>query len=466
MMKLKNIGTLMILFMLLLSGCSNTETSPSTDQTTLTPLMTAAKDGDVERLHTLLIDDPTSVNTINDESDKTALIYAISSDEESVRLEMVKLLLDAEANINLVGPKSTPPLSESILQGDKQIFDLLMSYKPDIEMADWDGATPLMYAAGNGHNDIIDALLVAGADINKQDFHTFYTVDHALLTGMAETADYLRSKNGKSIMDSLQTTEDAIQLMKTAEVEETQDYLYFQVVYNNLLLTKLMLMAGYELDYRMEEMMYDLARMNNIEMMRLLLAAGADPDEDDVTTGTTSLINASKNGHINVVSLLLEYGADPDIMDSDGKTALIYAEENGYTSIVDILAKSLNSANTSDTSITDDVEEDEHIAETTKTGAYSLDKSELLQVLYEEATTGYINGIKYGVLESKDINLGELKTGDVVQALGEPMEEYIEGGIWDMYYEAGDYILNISFDFTSSDASEITSNVSIAVSAP
>jgi len=319
-------------------------------------------------------------------------------------------------------------------------------------------------------------------------------------------ADYLRTKNGKSIMDSVQTAEDAIQLMKTAEVEETQDYLYFQVVYNNLLLTKLMLMAGYELDYRMEEMMYDLARMNNIEMMKLLLAAGADPDVDDVTT-TTSLINASKNGHINAVSLLLEYGADPDILDNDGKTALIYAEENGYTSIVDILAKSLNSANASDTSLTDDVEEGGRIAEATKTGAYGLDKFELLQALYEEATTGHINGIEYGVHESKDelyaswgepdmlegniyhynscncsvfidnvikyvavegkdVNLSELKTGDVVQALGEPMKEYIEGGTWEMYYEAGDYIFNIAFDFESDDPSKIPSNAFIAVSAP
>lgn len=212
-----------------------------------------------------------------------------------------------------------------------------MSYKPVIEKTDWDGSTPLMYAAGNGHHDMIDAPLLAGADINKQDVHTFYAVDHALLTGMAETADYLRTKNGKSIMDSLQTEDDAMQLMKIAEVEETQDFLYFQVVYNNLLLTKLMLMAGYELDYRMEEMMYDLARMNNIEMMKLLLAAGADPDVDDVTTGTTSLMNASKNGHTDVVSLLLEYGADPDIIDNDGKTALIYAEENVYTQIIDIL---------------------------------------------------------------------------------------------------------------------------------
>lgn len=109
--------------MLLLSGCSNTESSPLTEQTTLTPLMTAAKEGDVERLRALLTNNPASVNTINDESDKTALIYAISSDEESVRLKMVNLLLDADANINLVGPNSTPPLSESILQGEKQILN-------------------------------------------------------------------------------------------------------------------------------------------------------------------------------------------------------------------------------------------------------------------------------------------------------------------------------------------------------
>lgn len=76
------------------------------------------------------------------------------------------------------------------------------------------------------------------------------------------------------------------------------------------------------------------------------------------------------------------------------------------------------------------------------------------------------NAIKYVGVVGKNVNLSELKTGDVLHALMEPMEEYIEGGTWEMSYAAGDYIFSVSFDFESGDPSKIPSNAFIAVLAP
>ncbi len=390
-----------ILFLLLaiaLTACSkaspDAKSAPGANgKPELTPLMSAAQEGDADALRRLLEGDGAAmINEVNERTHQTALTYAISSKNKEARTELVRLLLDAGADPNLIGPNSTPPLSLSIAEGENQIFELLMNRRADIEIGDWDRSTPLMYAAANGQRGMVDALLNAGADIRKQDQMTFYPIDHALIMGLSDMAEYLRSKNGKSVMDTVKTAADARQLMKTAEVEETQDFLYFQVVYNNLLITKLMLMAGYTLDDRMNEMIYDLAKMNHLEMLRLLLEAGADPDEEDETTGTTALMNAAKHGHAEVVSLLLGHQADPLIRDHQGMTALDYAEEMRDQAVIALLQPS--DRNPAENGI-----------------ATNRDPAASLISLYREATQGKFGGIEYGVASDKDVIAGMGRAG-------------------------------------------------------
>lgn len=52
------------------------------------------------------------------------------------------------------------------------------------------------------------------------------------------------------------------------------------------------------------------------------------------------------------------------------------------------------SAIASDASLTDDIEEGGRIVEATKKGDYGSGKFQLLHALYDEATTGHINGIE------------------------------------------------------------------------
>ena len=65
---------------------------------------------------------------------------------------------------------------------------------------------------------------------------------------------------------------------------------------------------------------------NNLEMVKLLVEAGADVNRKHKETGKNALIYASANGHLDILRYLL---ARPEILvnakDKEGKTALIHA---------------------------------------------------------------------------------------------------------------------------------------------
>ncbi|MGP3920902.1 ankyrin repeat domain-containing protein [Nonomuraea sp. 10N515B] len=71
----------------------------------------------------------------------------------------------------------------------------------------------------------------------------------------------------------------------------------------------------------------------HIEVVAALLDAGADPDrrEDEGVADMTALHWAASNEHLAVVNALLERGAGPDARNAAGRTALSHAAEQGAT---------------------------------------------------------------------------------------------------------------------------------------
>ena len=56
--------------------------------------------------------------------------------------------------------------------------------------------------------------------------------------------------------------------------------------------------------------------------------------------GTTALMLAAQDGHVEIVRLLLESGADKHLAMNDGRTALIVAPQRGHLEIVELLLES------------------------------------------------------------------------------------------------------------------------------
>ena len=73
-------------------------------------------------------------------------------------------------------------------------------------------------------------------------------------------------------------------------------------------------------------------------MVRILLAAGADPNLQQAG-GFTALHSAAKHGDLAMTESLLGNGADPNIKTADGKTAFDFAKEENHERVASLIQK-------------------------------------------------------------------------------------------------------------------------------
>ncbi|GLI63909.1 hypothetical protein VaNZ11_007046 [Volvox africanus] len=75
---------------------------------------------------------------------------------------------------------------------------------------------------------------------------------------------------------------------------------------------------------------------NHLGLLRVLLEAGANPNLPD-TNGCTPLLAACTEGHLEMARVLLEHGAKPNMQRRDGWTALMGATLNRSTAMAELL---------------------------------------------------------------------------------------------------------------------------------
>lgn len=76
--------------------------------------------------------------------------------------------------------------------------------------------------------------------------------------------------------------------------------------------------------------------MDTTEVVKLLLAKGADPDIRS-SGNRTPLSWAAALGRTAIVEQLLAKGADPRLRDTGGRTLAAWAVDQGHRAIVDLL---------------------------------------------------------------------------------------------------------------------------------
>ena len=154
------------------------------DEAGRTPLMHAARQGDVHKALELLRECPV------DDTDScrcTALMYAATYGHVSI----AEALVDREADVNAQSHDKWTPLIAAVYNGHMHMADFLVSKGADIEFADERGWTALMHVAFNGRLDILRSLLQYGARVERQDREGRSALVYAAFRNHADTVKCL-----------------------------------------------------------------------------------------------------------------------------------------------------------------------------------------------------------------------------------------------------------------------------------
>lgn len=151
-----------------------------------TSLHHACWKGQSEVVKVLLERDPDSVNKLNDDGESPLLLAVRQSN-----MVIVELLLGAGAKTDYADLQGVLPLHIAAENGDLFVAKALLAAGADINQRTANGQTPLIFAAQNSRNDFTAMLIENGADVNAVDNDQHSAMYYASEAGYTEIVEQL-----------------------------------------------------------------------------------------------------------------------------------------------------------------------------------------------------------------------------------------------------------------------------------
>jgi uncharacterized protein len=330
-------------------------------RTAETPLMLAARAGRAEAVKALL-NGGAKIDARETWNGQTALMWAAAAGHGVV----VHALIERGADIHARSNAGTTPLLFAVRRGDLAAVRALLAAGADAKERRPDGATALLAAVINGHADLVDLLLDKGADPNVEGGSTELTVQGVRARPMELT--YRKLTNNERDSEGV-TRGNIFGRPLHAAVHVANWHIsdqFIAVHLDRLRVITSLLDHGADVNGRisMEEPRWSGARYRrhlagatafllaaksaDVEVMRLLLAHGADPmigTEERITplmaaagiAWASNQDRASEAQVLEAVKLLVDLGADVNAVSDLGETAMHAAAYRGANSVVQYL---------------------------------------------------------------------------------------------------------------------------------
>ncbi|KAL0929819.1 uncharacterized protein CTRU02_215249 [Colletotrichum truncatum] len=274
-------------------------------------------------------------------------------------LEVVKLLLDQKANVNIRGIKGNTPLTNALDGGNWEIAKLLLQKGAAVNVrGGMYGDTPLMAASAGGNLEVVKLLLGYKADVNIGGINGNTPLTSALDKGNWEIAKLLLQKGAAvNVRGGMYGDTPLIAASAGGNLEVVKLLLGYKPNINiggvdgntpltialdrgNGDLINLLLENGADVNMRgglYHRTPLETASLKGYQnVVRLLLEKGADLNGQGWRNGS-ALIAASAGGKLQTVQLLLEERAKVRMSVTEHFYAVLNAENGGYQEIIDLL---------------------------------------------------------------------------------------------------------------------------------
>ena len=261
-------------------------------------------------------------------------------------IEIIKALLAAGAKVDHVDKSGQQPIHTAAARGSIEAAKVLLAAGARVdaeiksnEMDSMNGYQPLHIAAFHGNTTTVEFLISMGADVNAKDASGNTVVKTVVYGGCnAERIKTLQlliesgakpdlaDRDGRTPLDHATFYKDAaaIRILLAAGANPS-DATLATAVRNGDVKTLMTLAPKFDATYaargRFLHVAVGMWCDDNAEMVRFLLAAGADPNVRD-ENGRRPLHDAAQYCHPDAVKLLLDAKADFRATDNDGRTAL------------------------------------------------------------------------------------------------------------------------------------------------
>ena len=257
---------------------------------------------------------------------------------------MVDLLLKAKADAKGSEPSGETVLMSCARTGSLGAVEQLLAAGAEPNSVEVDsGQTALMWAAAGGHWEIVDLLIGAGADVNASSSGKFTPLMFAARTGDLKSAELLLDAGAEVNV----ATEDGLSplLIASASLDAITGSDYRLVIEESQheSLGALLLDRGADVtqsdQYGMTALHYAV-EMNKPSLLRALLKRDADPNAQltqglpfrrgdyvgrEAYDGASPFWLAARLGNVEMMRELLDAGADPELRQAWGVTPTMVA---------------------------------------------------------------------------------------------------------------------------------------------